>query len=64
MNSWKLNGKIGHLAREAICNKLEIPQSIIYRAVKTVDNQGNIITFDDEKYKLTLTKIENEQNTN
>jgi predicted transcriptional regulator len=64
MNSWKLNGMVGHLARTAINEGLNIEKTQIYKKVKSVDNHGIITTHEGKKYKLVLKEIENEQNTN
>jgi hypothetical protein len=58
MNSWKLNGVAGHLARRAIVKGLNITFCQLYKTVKTVTNENVIITQDGSKYCLTLTKIE------
>jgi hypothetical protein len=62
MNSWKLNGMAGHLARQAINRGLNIHHTEIYKVVKSVSADGIIETHDGKKYKLTLTEIKNEDN--
>lgn len=57
MNAYKLNGNLGHLARTAIVEGLNIHHVDIYCNVK--DIQGEIIiTKDGKKYKLKLEEIE------
>lgn len=63
MNSWKLNGMAGYLTRSAICEKLNIYFTEIYKTVKSVDNNRIIETHDGKKYKLKLIEI-NECGTN
>lgn len=59
MNSWKLNRRIGHLARVAIIKGLEISSDDIYRAVKNINpNNGIIEAKDGKTYKLTLQEIQ------
>ena len=58
MNSYKLNGTVGHLARMAINEGLDIVNSEIYKVVKSIDNNGIITTKDDKKYKLKLVEID------
>ena len=62
MNSWKLNGMAGHLARQAICRGLGIHHTEIYKIVKSVSNDGVIETHEGKKYKLTLEEIKDENN--
>lgn len=59
MNSYKLNGMAGHLTRNAICEKLNIPFTEIYRKIKSISNSGIIETHDGKKYKLKLIDIKN-----
>jgi predicted transcriptional regulator len=60
MNSWKLNGMAGHLARQAINRGLNINHTQIYKVVKSVNNEGVIETHDGKKYKLTLEIIKDD----
>lgn len=60
MNSWKLNGMAGHLARTAINEGLDIHHTEIYKVVKSVDNHGIIETHEGKKYKLILKEIEDD----
>ena len=58
MNSWKLNGSVGHIARMAICEGLRIHHSRIYKEVRLMDAYKGIIqTKDGKKYKLILKEI-------
>lgn len=59
MNSWKLNGIVGHITRSAIVKKLNIHHTEIYRKVKNIDINGVITTNDGKQYKLELTEINN-----
>ena len=59
MNSYKLNGIAGHLTRTAICKKLNISSTEIYKAVKSISSNGIIETRDGKKYKLELIEIKN-----
>ena len=43
MNSWKLNGSVGHIARMAICEGLRIHHSRIYKEVRLMDAYKGII---------------------
>lgn len=52
----------GHLARQAIYKGLAIHHTEIYKAVKSVSNDGVIETHDGKKYKLTLEVIKDENN--
>ena len=61
MNSWKLNGIVGHLARCAIIKKLNITFTQIYKTVKSINNENIIETFDGKKYKLELKEIIDEK---
>jgi predicted transcriptional regulator len=60
MNSWKLNGMAGHLARQAIYRGLDIHHTEIYKVVKSVNNDGVIETHEGKKYKLTLKEIKDD----
>ena len=60
MNSWKLNGIAGHLARQAINRGLNLHHTQIYKVVKSVNNEGIIETHDGKKYKLTLEIIKDD----
>lgn len=60
MNSWKLNGIAGHLTRTAICEKLNIRFTDIYKTVKSINNNQIIEIHDGKKYKLELKEIKNE----
>ena len=56
MNAYKLNGNLGHLARTAIVEGLNIHHIDIYRNVKDIQREI-IITKDGKKYKLKLEEI-------
>jgi sugar-specific transcriptional regulator TrmB len=58
MNSWRLNGMAGHLTRSAICKKLGIHHTEIYKVVKDIEMDGVITTKEGKKYKLELKEIE------
>ncbi len=60
MNSWKLNGIAGHLTRQAICEKLGIHFTQIYKTVKSINENRIIETHDGKKYKLELKEIKDE----
>lgn len=60
MNSWRLNGMAGHLARTAINKGLAIHHTEIYKIVKSISIDGTIETHDGKKYKLTLEEIKND----
>jgi len=57
MNSYKLNGRAGHLTRQAICKELGIPHTEIYKVVKDIGSNGIIYTKDGKKYKLKLNEV-------
>lgn len=57
MNSYKLNGIVGHTCRAAICESLEINHTDIYKVVKSISPNGIIETVDGTKFKLKLEKI-------
>ena len=57
MNSYKLNGKAGHLFRSAICKHLEIKNTEIYKTVKDIDRNGVIELKDGRKFKIILKEI-------
>ena len=57
MNAYKLNGSLGHLARTAIVEGLNIHYIDIYHEVKDIQKEV-IITKDGKKYKLKLEEIE------
>jgi len=54
MNSYKLNGIVGHVARMAICKGLNIHHTDIYKTVKDIKADGTIYTKDGKKFKLKL----------
>ena len=56
MNAYKLNGNLGHLARTAIVEGLNIHYIDIYHEVKDIQKEV-IITKDGKKYKLKLEEI-------
>ena len=60
MNSYKLNGMAGHLARTAINEGLGIHHTEIYKVVKSIDNSGIIETHEGKKYKLVLEVVKDE----
>lgn len=57
MNSWRLNGMAGHLARQSIVKGLNIPFSDLYKTVKTISSDGVIQTKDGKEYKLELIEL-------
>ena len=57
MNSWKLNGQAGHLARVAICRGLNIPHNEIYRQIKSINSTGVITDKEGKRYMLELREI-------
>lgn len=61
MNSWRLNGMAGSLARQAIYRGLDIHHADIYKVVKSVNADGTIVTHEGKKYKLTLTEIKDDE---
>ena len=62
MNAYKLNGTVGHLARNAIVEGLNIEFSKIYSEVIKINPYTGIILTKQGTYKLTLTKLEDEKN--
>ncbi len=64
MNAYRFNGIIGHYARKAIIDGLDIPLCMIYKKVMNIIEDGIIITDDGKKYKLTLTKIKDDEKIN
>jgi predicted transcriptional regulator len=58
MNSYKLNGTIAHLARQAVINYFKLESGSIYRAVRNIEN-NKIIMYNGKVYELTLKEIEN-----
>ena len=57
MNAYKLNGSLGHLARTAIVEGLNIHHVDIYYNVEDIQKEV-ITTKDGKKYKLKLEEIE------
>jgi sugar-specific transcriptional regulator TrmB len=57
MNSYKLNGIAGHLSRNAIVKKLNIPFTQIYKTIKSISTLGVIETVDGKKYILELKEL-------
>ncbi len=57
MNAYKLNGQAGHHFRVAVCKKLNIRGTEIYKAVKDISRDGVILTKDGKKYKLELKEL-------
>jgi hypothetical protein len=57
MNSYKLNGMVGHVCRRAICEGLKIHHVEIYKTVKNITSDGIVETKDGKKYKLKLENI-------
>jgi hypothetical protein len=57
MNSWKLNGIAGHIARIAICKSLKMEHASLYRSVKNIDNNGIITIYNGKKYELILKEV-------
>jgi sugar-specific transcriptional regulator TrmB len=60
MNSWKLNGMVDHLTRQAINRGLNIHHTEIYKVVKSVSADGLIETHEGKKYKLILEEVKDE----
>jgi len=61
MNSYKLNGMVGHTLRITICKFFSIPHTEIYKKVKDISNDDIITTDDDRQYKVILKEINNGQ---
>lgn len=51
---------VGHLARTAINEGLNIHHTQIYKVVKSVNNDGVIETHEGKKYKLILKEIKDD----
>jgi len=62
MNSYRLNGIAGHQFRRAVCKKLEISHTQIYKEVKSISNEGVITVKDGRKFTLSLVEIKEEEN--
>ena len=60
MNSYKLNGIVGHTLRSAICKFFSIPHTEIYKKVKDISNDGIITTDGGKQYKVILKEINND----
>ena len=56
MDAYKLNASLGHLARTAIVEGLNIHYIDIYHVVKDIQKEV-IITREGKKYKLKLEEI-------
>lgn len=56
MNSYKLNGQSGYLARFAIAKGLKITPNDIYKSVKEI-NGSIITTYDNKEYILELKEL-------
>ncbi len=56
MNSYKLNGRLGQIARVAICEGLSIDLKEIYKRVKDVKyvNGNYVFLVDNKEYELKL----------
>jgi hypothetical protein len=62
MNAYKLNGIAGSMFRKAVCEKLKIPHSEIYKEIKNIDFKTGIIeTKVGDKYEFKLEKIKYEK---
>lgn len=61
MNAYRFNGMAGWLTRLVICKSLGIPNTLIYKKVKSVFPDGKLLMDDGKVYELTLTEIKNEQ---
>jgi len=57
MNSYKLNGMVGHVCRSAICKELKISHTEIYKTVKNIGSDGTIHTKDGRVFKLKLEQV-------
>lgn len=57
MNSYKLNGIAGHHFRYAVCKGLGIQPNEIYKEIKSISNEGTILTKDGRKFKLQIKEI-------
>jgi hypothetical protein len=60
MNSWKLNAIAGHHYRKAICDNLGCEYSRIYKEVKSISPNGEILTAEGKKFKIILKEVKNE----
>jgi hypothetical protein len=60
MNSYKFNGIAGHVFRKALVDNLNITFKNIYREVKDIESNGNIIMKDGRKFKLKLEQLKDE----
>lgn len=58
MNSYRLNGMAGHLTRQAIIKGLNLEWNMLYKTVKSIDNDGTILLHDGRKFKLELKELE------
>jgi hypothetical protein len=54
MNPYELNGKIGSVARIAICKSLNIEPTEIYKVVKSIGFDGIVTTKEGKEYILIL----------
>ena len=57
MNAYRFNGMAGWLTRLAICKSLGIPNTLIYKKVKSVFPDGKLLMDNGKIYELTLTEI-------
>lgn len=60
MNSWKLNGIIGHVGRLSICRSLGIQHTEIYKEITDISINGTITTKDGKQYVLVLKEKKDE----
>jgi hypothetical protein len=64
MNAYRLNSMANYLLRRAIARSLNIPIADVYKAVKDISNNNEVITTaDGKKYTLSLIEINQDFNT-
>ena len=57
MNAWKLNGQAGGRYRNMICKELGISHVDIYKVVKTISNNGDILLHDGRVFRPKLEEV-------
>ena len=64
MNAYRLNSMANCLLRRAIARSLNIPIADVYKAVKDISNNNEVITTaDGKKYTLSLIEINQDLKT-
>ncbi len=64
MNAYRLNSMANYLLRRAIARSLNIPIADVYKAVKDISNNNEVITTaDGKKYTLSLIEINQDLKT-